>query len=86
MCVCSVQLDCSRSKKTWVTDMAVMPNIHKLVLGFTNSILCEFTRFSNGIILLHLSTAAVYDLSTPAFDKLFQITGLYHCPLALHHW
>ena len=22
----------------------------------------------------------------PAFDKLFQITGLYHCPLALHHW
>ena len=75
----------------WVTDMAVMPNIHKLVLGFTDGMLGEFSytqhQLVSSYIVVHIiSIAAVYDLSTPGFDKLFQITGLYHCPMALHHW
>ena len=82
-------MDYNRSKIMWVTDMAVMPNAHKMVLAFTDNMLGELVLFTvphalNEHVLFSIS-AAVYDLSTPAFEKQFQITALPYCALVLHH-
>lgn len=37
-------------------------------------------------IIILFPIAAIYDLSTPGFDKQFQISCLPHCIMSLDHW
>ena len=39
---CVLQVDCGRSKLTWVTHMIALPNVNKMMLAFTDNMLALY--------------------------------------------
>ena len=74
-----------RQRPLWVTDMVVMANVHKVLLSFTDSVLGAgtCTMYVHHFIFNFI---AIYDLTTPTFERVFHITRMPHCVVAMDYW
>ena len=38
----SLQVECGNPRLTWVTDMVMLPNVHKFLLSFTDNVVALY--------------------------------------------